>query len=124
METNEAVTALGALAQEIRLAVFQLLVQVGPQGVPVGHIREVLDVAPATLSFHLKELSHAGLVTSRQEGRFIYYTADFERITALMAFLTRNCCQGLTPLCPPGKTLKSGRRARPASSTRSPQRRK
>lgn len=99
MEIKEAVAALGALAQETRLAVFRLLVEAGPQGVPAGRIGEALDVPPATLSFHLKELSHAGLATSRQDGRFIYYAADFERMAALMTFLTRNCCQGMPQEC-------------------------
>jgi DNA-binding transcriptional ArsR family regulator len=99
MELKDAVTALGALAQETRLSVFRLLVEAGPQGVPAGQIGEMLAVPPATLSFHLKELSHAGLATSRQDGRFIYYAADFERMAALMTFLTRNCCQGMPQEC-------------------------
>ena len=99
METKEAVGALAALAQETRLLIFRLLVQVGPEGVAAGRIGEELDVPPATLSFHLKELNHAGLVSSRQEGRFIYYAADFEQMAALMTFLTRNCCQGMPQEC-------------------------
>ncbi len=99
METKTAVTALAALAQETRLSVFRLLVQAGPEGIPAGRIGEELEVAPATLSFHLKELSHAGLVTSRQNGRFIYYAADFERMAGLMTFLTENCCQGMPQEC-------------------------
>lgn len=99
MEINEAVTALAALAQETRLAVFRLLVEAGPQGVAAGRISDTLEVAPATLSFHLKELSHSGLVSSRQEGRFVYYTADYERMAGLMTFLTRNCCQGMPQEC-------------------------
>jgi len=99
VETKEAVTALAALAQETRLSIFRLLVQAGPQGVAAGRIGESLDVPPATLSFHLKELSHAGLVSSRQEGRFIYYSTDFERMAGLMTFLTRNCCQGMPQEC-------------------------
>jgi ArsR family transcriptional regulator, arsenate/arsenite/antimonite-responsive transcriptional repressor len=99
METKTAVTALAALAQETRLSVFRLLVQAGPEGIPAGRIGEELEVAPATLSFHLKELSHAGLLTSRQNGRFIYYAADFERMAGLMTFLTQNCCQGMPQEC-------------------------
>ena len=99
MEMKEAVTALAALAQETRLSVFRLLVQAGPEGMSVGSIGEKLGVAPATLSFHLKELSHAGLVTSRQESRFIYYMADFAQMAALMTFLTRNCCKGMPQEC-------------------------
>ena len=81
------------------MSIFRLLVQAGPEGVPAGRIGEVLHVPPATLSFHLKELSHAGLVSSRQEGRFIYYAADFERMAGLMTFLTQNCCQGMPQEC-------------------------
>jgi ArsR family transcriptional regulator, arsenate/arsenite/antimonite-responsive transcriptional repressor len=99
METKTAVTALAALAQETRLSVFRLLVQAGPEGIPAGRIGEELEVAPATLSFHLKELSHAGLLTSRQNGRFIYYAVDFERMAGLMTFLTQNCCQGMPQEC-------------------------
>ena len=99
METKEAVTALAALAQETRLSVFRLLVEAGPEGMSVGSIGEKLGVAPATLSFHLKELSHAGLATSRQESRFIYYMADFAKMAALMTFLTRNCCTGMPQEC-------------------------
>jgi DNA-binding transcriptional ArsR family regulator len=99
METKGAVTALAALAQETRLSVFRLLVEAGPEGMSVSSIGEKLGVPPATLSFHLKELSHAGLVVSRQEGRFIYYMADFAQMAALMTFLTRNCCMGMPPEC-------------------------
>jgi ArsR family transcriptional regulator len=99
MEISDAVNALSALAQETRLSVFRLLVEAGPQGLPAGQIGDALDVAPATLSFHLKELSRAGLATSRQDGRFVYYAADFECMAALMTFLTRNCCQGMPQAC-------------------------
>ena len=99
MELEQAVVALAALAQETRLSIFRLLVEAGPEGVAAGRIGEALAVPPATLSFHLKELSHAGLASSRQDGRFIYYSADFERMAALMTFLTRNCCQGMPQEC-------------------------
>jgi ArsR family transcriptional regulator, arsenate/arsenite/antimonite-responsive transcriptional repressor len=99
METQQAVTALAALAQETRLSIFRLLVQAGPEGVPAGVIGETLEVPPATLSFHLKELSRSELVSSRQEGRFIYYSTDYERMAVLMTFLTENCCQGMPQEC-------------------------
>jgi len=99
VETREAVAALGALAQDTRLSIFRLLVQAGPEGVAAGQIAEALDVPAATLSFHLKELAHASLVSSRQEGRFIYYSADFAQMAALMSFLTQNCCQGMPQEC-------------------------
>ena len=99
MEIDDAVTALSALAQKTRLSIFRLLVEAGPEGIPAGRIGEALDAAPATLSFHLKELSHAGLVSSRQDGRFIYYAADFERMAGLMTYLTQNCCEGMPEAC-------------------------
>ena len=99
MNNKSAVSALAALAQETRLSIFRLLVQAGPEGVPAGRIGEELEVPPATLSFHLKELSHASLATSRQDGRFIYYAANFEHMAALMSFLTQNCCQGMPQEC-------------------------
>jgi ArsR family transcriptional regulator, arsenate/arsenite/antimonite-responsive transcriptional repressor len=99
MEIEEAVISLAALAQETRLSIFRLLVQVGPEGIPAGRIGEELEVAPATLSFHLKELYRAGLISARQKGRFIYYTVNFERMAALMTFLTQNCCQGMPQEC-------------------------
>jgi len=99
MKNAQAVAALAALAQETRLSIYRLLVQAGPQGVPAGRIGETLQVPAATLSFHLKELSHAGMVASRQEGRFIYYSADYEQMAALMSFLTENCCQGMPQEC-------------------------
>lgn len=107
-----AVKALAALAQESRLAIFRLLVQSGPVGLIVGKIAEPLNISPATLSFHLKELTHAGLLRSRNEGRFIYYTANFEAMNALLGFLTANCCGGnpCTPLvaCAGIKDIKKG----------------
>ena len=99
METTTAVRALAALAQETRLSIFRLLVEAGPAGVAAGRISEALQVPAATLSFHLKELTHARLVSGRQEGRFIYYSADFEQMAALMTFLTHNCCQGMPEEC-------------------------
>jgi len=99
MELKSAVQALAALAQETRLSIFRLLVEAGPEGVPAGRLGETLSVPAATLSFHLKELAHAGLVSSRQVGRFIYYSADFERMAALMTYLTRNCCRGMPQEC-------------------------
>jgi ArsR family transcriptional regulator, arsenate/arsenite/antimonite-responsive transcriptional repressor len=99
METKTAVVALAALAQETRLSIFRLLVQAGPTGVPAGEIGQRLSVAAATLSFHLKELSRADLASSRQDGRFIYYAANFEQMAALMSFLTQNCCSGMPDEC-------------------------
>ncbi|MDN5872676.1 MAG: metalloregulator ArsR/SmtB family transcription factor [Nitrococcus sp.] len=94
MESETAVKLLSALAQESRLSVFRLLVRVGPQGLPAGQIAERLGVPANTLSFHLKELSHAGLVSARPRGRFVIYAADFATMNGLIAYLTENCCGG------------------------------
>lgn len=94
METTQAVNALSALAQPSRLAAFRLLVEAGPEGLPAGVIGEKLDLAPATLSFHLAGLTRAGLVQGWQDGRFVIYTANFDHMSALVAFLTENCCGG------------------------------
>ncbi|MGH8531024.1 MAG: ArsR/SmtB family transcription factor [Nevskiales bacterium] len=103
MNTKAAVQRLSALAQDTRLAIFRLLVQKGPAGLCVGDIGDKLKVAPATLSFHLKELTHAGLIRASQEGRFIYYAPDFKVMNSLLAYLTENCCGGrdCAPVCEP-----------------------
>lgn len=94
MNTKDALAALAALAQDSRLAVYRLLVQAGPKGVVASKIAEGLGIPPSSLSFHLKELTHADLVTSRQDGRFVIYAANYETMNALMGFLTDNCCGG------------------------------
>lgn len=101
METANAVAALGALAQENRLAVFRLLVQAGPGGLPAGKVAEELNLAPNTLTFHFDRLRQAGLVTVRREGRSMIYAARFEAMNALLGFLTENCCQGDPGACAP-----------------------
>ena len=99
MEIKDAVTSLAALAQESRLAIYRLLVQAGPAGMAVGSIGENLGIPAATLSFHLKELTHAELITARQDGRFIYYSANFPQMAALLGYLTDNCCRGMPQEC-------------------------
>jgi DNA-binding transcriptional ArsR family regulator len=94
MEKQDALHALSGLSQESRLDIFRLLVEQGPEGLPAGAIAERLGLANATLSFHLKELSHAGLLTARQAGRFIYYSANLGTVNGLVAYLTENCCKG------------------------------
>lgn len=94
MKSRDAVTALAALAQESRLAIFRLLVAKGPTGLAAGAIGEKLDLPPATLSFHLKELHRAGLALSRQDGRYVIYSANFDQALALVDYLTDNCCGG------------------------------
>ena len=101
MKTIEAVRALAALAQETRLEVFRRLVQQGASGLAAGEIAEHLGVSPATLSFHLKELSHAKLVTARQEGRFVFYTANFAVMNDLLDYMTDNCCAADGGPCSP-----------------------
>lgn len=91
---KDAVKALAAIAHESRLTVFRLLVQAGPAGLPAGQLAEKAGIAPSSLSFHLKELVHAGLLASRQEGRFVIYEARFESMADLLAYLTANCCGG------------------------------
>ncbi len=102
MDPRIAVVSLAALAQESRLHIYRLLVQAGPTGLSVGEIGASLRIAPATLSFHLKELAHSGLVRARQEGRFIYYSANFQEMNALIAYLTENCCAQDGLACEPG----------------------
>lgn len=94
MNTKEAISALGALAQDSRLAVFRMLVRAGPAGIAASRIAEQLGVPPSSLSFHLKELAHAGLIQPRQEGRFVMYVANFNAMNALIGFLSENCCGG------------------------------
>ena len=99
MESRAAIAALSALAQDTRLAVFRHLVKVGPGGAPAGAIAEALAVAAPTLSFHLKELERAGLVTQRREGRNIIYAADYAGMRALLLYLTQDCCAGNPAIC-------------------------
>ena len=99
MELKHAVAALSALAQESRLAAFRLLVVVGPEGMPAGEIGEELGIPPATLSFHLKELVHAGLIESRRESRSIRYSLCTSAVKGLFEFLMEDCCQGRADLC-------------------------
>ena len=94
METQDVVTALTALAQTSRLAVFRLLVQTGEKGMSAGKIAEALDIPPSSLSFHLKELHYAGLIKPKQEGRFVIYSANYEHMKAVISYLTENCCNG------------------------------
>lgn len=95
-ELDEAavVAALAALAQPVRLQVFRALVVAGPAGLTPGTMAEALGTAPATLSFHLKELLHAGLASQQREGRFLIYRADYTRMNAVLGYLTAHCCQG------------------------------
>ncbi len=94
MDTKLAVEKLAALAQETRLRIFRLLIEAGDAGLNASAIAETLELAPATLSFHVAHLARAGLVQARQESRFIFYSASYSTMDDLIAFLAQNCCQG------------------------------
>ncbi len=110
MDSILAVRALSALAHESRLAIFRSLVVAGPEGIPAGEIAQQLGLSPSSLSFHLKDLAHAELVKARQDGRFIFYSANFDAMNGLIGFLTENCCAGAgcsvsaSPQCCGGKS--------------------
>jgi len=113
METSKALVALAALAQETRLAVYRLLLEHAPAGLPAGKIAERLQLVPASLSFHLKELLRAGLVGARQDGRFVWYRADLDAMNRLVAYLTENCCKSsaaCVSVCTPKRRPGAARR--------------
>jgi ArsR family transcriptional regulator, arsenate/arsenite/antimonite-responsive transcriptional repressor len=114
MEINHAVSSLAALAQENRLRVFRFLVQRGPDGACPGDIVEATGIAPATLSFHLKALTHAGLLHVQRRGRHLEYRADFDAVRGLIEFLTENCCDGDPSRCLPAAGLASATAPREA----------
>jgi len=95
MQPDRVIAGLAALAQEHRLAAFRLLVQAGAEGIAAGVLAERVGVPPSSMSFHLAQLAHAGLVTQRRESRSIFYAADYAAMNGLMAYLTENCCGGL-----------------------------
>lgn len=94
MNEQDVVRALAALAQEVRLRVFRALVVAGTEGMTPGVLAEQLAVPPNTLSFHLKELAHSGLISQERQGRNLIYRASFETMNGLLSYLTENCCQG------------------------------
>lgn len=100
MDTKTIINALAALAHESRLGIFRLLVQTGPEGMAATKISEALGIPASSLSFHLKELSHAGLISPCQEGRYIIYSANFDAMSQVVQYLTENCCGGES--CTPG----------------------
>jgi ArsR family transcriptional regulator len=99
MEKPHAIAALAALAQETRLDIFRLLVQAGPDGLAAGRLGEQLGLPSATLSFHLSQLRHAGLVTFRRESRSLIYAAEYDAMNGLLSYLTENCCRGDAAAC-------------------------
>ena len=121
METSNALLALAALAQETRLAVYRLLVEHAPDGLPAGDVAERLDIPAPSLSFHLKELWRAGLIAPRQDGRFVWYRADLSAMNALIGYLTENCCRASAacgPSCVPARASKRVAVAAPGAKRR------
>ena len=117
MESTKVVAALSALAHEGRLQIFRLLVTAGPDGLTVGEVAKKLKMPGATLSFHLSQLKHAGLVVARRDGRQLIQTADFERMNDLIAYLTENCCSAAgacAPVCRPTPSLEGRKLKRKA----------
>ena len=111
MDQKAAIAALGALAQDTRLELFRLLVATGPQGLPAGVIAERLGVLPSSLSFHLNQLHHTGLITQRRQSRQLIYAAEYGAMSELLAYLTENCCgrgQSCAPACNPADALTTG----------------
>ncbi|MBV9259931.1 MAG: winged helix-turn-helix transcriptional regulator [Pseudolabrys sp.] len=108
MKNVEAVAALAALAQDNRLDVYRLLVEVGPEGLPAGQVADKLRLAPSALTFHFDRLRDAGLVTVRRQGRSMIYAAQFDTMNALLGFLTENCCGGVS--CAPAVACKPARK--------------
>ena len=121
MDQIAAIAALGALAQETRLALFRLLVACGPAGLSAGIIAERLGVAPSSLSFHLQQLAHAGLITQRRLSRQLIYSAEYGRMSELLGYLTENCCgrgEACTPACNPADAFAKGESDEAVSRTR------
>ena len=110
MKATQAIAALGALAHETRLELFRLLVQRGPDGLSAGTIAQRLGLPPSSLTFHLQQLTHAGLITQRRLSRQLFYATDFAVMNAVMNYLTENCCGGgaiCAPVCSPALPAKS-----------------
>lgn len=122
MKTTNVLIALAALAQDTRLAVYRLLVEHAPEGLPAGQVAERLEVPPASLSFHLKELTHAGLIVPRQDGRFVWYSADLDAMNGVVGYLTENCCRSSAvcdPKCAPKPRQIAAARIAPPKRRRS-----
>ncbi len=116
MKAKDVIEALGALAHEHRLGVFRILVERGPAGLPAGRIAERIGLVPSSLTFHLQSLQRAGLIAQRRESRQLIYSADFTAMTALVGYLTENCCaESAAECCPPARQPKAARRAAKAA---------
>jgi len=101
MDERQALIVFGALSQETRLRLLRLLVIAGPDGIAAGALAEKVDVSPSNVSFHLKELERAGLVTTRRDARFIVYSAEYDALSGLLRFLMEDCCSGRPEICAP-----------------------
>jgi DNA-binding transcriptional ArsR family regulator len=113
MEAQDVVASLGALAHEHRLAAFRILIQAGPSGLAAGLISDRLGIPPSSLTFHLQQLLHAGLISHRRSSRHLVYVANFARMDQLIRYLTENCCGTLDGICDPprsGARLRAGAR--------------
>src|SRR5579863_9393236 len=118
MRTRDAITALSALADEHRLAVYRLLVERGPDGLPAGAIAERIGLVPSSLTFHVQALQRAGLISQRRVGRQLFYAADYSEMNALVGYLTENCCREsavCAPSCQPVSAAAKSRRSRRAA---------
>jgi ArsR family transcriptional regulator, arsenate/arsenite/antimonite-responsive transcriptional repressor len=112
MKTPAVIEALGGLAHEHRLAIYRLLVQRGPDGLPAGVIGQRVGLLPSSLTFHLQNLQRAGLITQRRESRQLIYSADFAVMNGLVGYLTENCCGNSgSQCCPPALAVKAAKRA-------------
>ena len=114
MKAKDVIDALGALAHEHRLALYRLLVERGPEGLPAGHIATRLKLVPSSLTFHLQALQRAGLINQRRESRQLIYSADFDAMNDVVSYLTENCCGGsgeCAPGCKPARATPSKRAA-------------
>jgi ArsR family transcriptional regulator len=121
MDQTTVIAALGALAQETRLALYRMLVARGPAGLSAGVIAERLGVAPSSLSFHLQQLAHAGLITQRRLSRQLIYSAEYGRMSELIGYLTENCCgrgEACVPACNPADAFAKGESDEAVSRTR------
>jgi ArsR family transcriptional regulator, arsenate/arsenite/antimonite-responsive transcriptional repressor len=117
MNAKQAVTALGAIAHDHRLAIYRMLVEKGPDGLAAGEIAGKLDMPPSSLTFHLQQMLHAGLVSQRRLGRQLIYAADFTAMNGLVSYLTENCCGGAAscaPACNPAAAPKARSQRRSA----------
>lgn len=115
MKSNQVIAALGGLAHEHRLAIFRLLVGRGPEGLNAGSIAERVGLLPSSLTFHLQNLQRAGLIAQRRDGRQLIYSADFGAMTALVGYLTENCCGSATECAPCAPAMAKPRRAKTAA---------